>query len=159
MKNKFLAPRNNQARSAFTLTELIVLLAIICALGAFIMPPIYRTRLDMNESAARETLHMLHSAQVSWKQHTGSWARLQSVAYAPGPASELEPFMPFLSGNEEGVAYLGGYRFSQTLDVTGTPDGCIAEPITKGFSGKVRFSLNYETGEIMELPGLATANN
>ncbi len=159
MKNKFFVSRKNQARSAFTLTELIVLLTVICVIGAFAMPPIYRTRLKRNEASARETLQMLHSAQVSWKQHTGSWARLPSVAYAPGPASELEPFLPFIHASEDGVAYLGGYRYSQTLNPNGIPDGCLAEPITPNFSGRLLFALNYESGEIVELPGLGAANN
>lgn len=159
MKNRNQGPRQNQARSAFTLTELIVLLVAICVLGAFAMPPIYRTRIKMNESAARETLQMLRTAQLSWKQHTGSWARLHSVAYAPGPPSNLEPFLPFLHASEDGVAHLGGYRYSQILDANGVPDGCVAEPITPKFSGRNSFALNYQSGEVIELQGVATANN
>jgi type II secretory pathway pseudopilin PulG len=149
MKNKF-SPIRNQARSAFTLTELLVLLVVVCLVGAFVMPPIYRTRLKMNESAAKEVLQMLGSAQVTWKQETGSWARLSGIAYAPGPPSDLEPFMPFLHASELGVAHLGGYKFRQTLDAHGIPTGCVAAPITPGFSGKNSFTLDYKTQAIAE---------
>ncbi len=149
MKNKF-SPIRNQARSAFTLTELLVLLLVVCMVGAFVLPPIYRTRLNINEGAAKEVLQMLGSAQVTWKQETGSWARLSGIAYAPGPPSDLEPFMPFLQTNGPGVAHLGGYKFSQTLDVNGIPTGCVAAPITPGFSGKASFTLDYETQKIAE---------
>jgi type II secretory pathway pseudopilin PulG len=159
MKNRFFVSRKNQARSAFTLTELIFMLVVICILGAFAMPPIYRTRLTRNEESARETLQMLHSAQVSWKQRTGSWARLHLIAYAPGPPSDLEPFLPFIHANEDGVAYLGGYRYSQTLNANGIPYGCFADPITPHFSGRLHFDLNYETGEVVEMAGLDAANN
>ncbi len=159
MKNKTASIRSKQARSAFTLTELLVLLAVICVLGAIVMPPIYRTRIDMNEAAAKELLQMLHTSQTSWKQHTGSWARLHSVAYAPGPPSDLEPFMPFVHASEDGVAHVGGYRFTQTLDSRGIPNGCVAAPITPNFSGRLSYTLDYASGEIVELDPGSTANS
>ena len=98
---------------------------------------------------------MLASAQITWKEETGSYAKLHAISSAPGGPSDLEPFLPFLEIGDLGIANLGGYRYTQTLDSSESPDGCVAEPITRGFSGETIFSLNYATGELTELELLA----
>jgi type II secretory pathway pseudopilin PulG len=140
-----------QARSGFSLAELVVLLALLCIVGAFAMPRLYESRMALNENAAKEVLLMLASAQTVWREEMGSYARLRSISFAPGDPSDLEPFLPFLQAGELGFTNLGGYRYTQTLNSSEMPDGCVAEPITRGFSGKAIFSLNYATGELTEL--------
>jgi type II secretory pathway pseudopilin PulG len=145
-------PKNNfSARSGFSLAELVALLAVITAIGAFAMPRLYRERPAENEAAAVDVLQMLGSAQKSHRHATARWAQLFEIQFAPGRSSnDLEPFMPFFSGSDNFVNY-GGYHFLELTDSSGSPSGCLAAPITPGFSGNQVFRLDYASGDIERL--------
>jgi type II secretory pathway pseudopilin PulG len=141
-----------QARSGFSLTELVILLVVLTALGAFAMPKLYRPRPAVNEASAVDVLNMLGSAQRSHRQATGSWAELFQIQFAPGrEPNDLAPFMPFFSGSDNFVNY-GGYHYLELVDLNGRPAGCLATPITPGFSGRKTFRLTYADGSIEVLP-------
>ena len=137
-------PVSTPARPAgFRLSELVLLLVILMALGLVLMPSQYEDRSSDNERNAQDILRMIASAQERFRATEGQYAELFRLQFAPGrEPNELEPMMPFLPASAD-FAHYGGYTFQEVSDSLERPIGCIAEPRTPPFSGERVFEIRY----------------
>ena len=118
------------------------MIVVLVALGLVVLPSRYDDRRADNERQAQDVLRMIGSAQHSWRAATGEWAELYRLQWAPGDASDLEPFLPWLQVSSD-FAHYGGYRFQELTDGLGRPIGCLAQPNTPPFSGERSFEVLY----------------
>lgn len=136
--------------AGFRLSELVLLLVILLALGLVLMPAQYDDRRSDNERNAQDMLRMIATAQESFRAVEGQYAELFRLQFAPGrEPNELEPMMPFLPASAD-FAHYGGYTFQEVTDGLARPIGCIAEPRTPPFSGERVFEIRYgETDPVL----------
>ncbi len=119
--NSTCASSSPWATRGFGLAEMMIVLAIIVALSALLVPKAVSARLSANEHGAMQRLRAIHRAQVTVQiqrlvDEGGSYATLSELTKdLPQPivASTLIP-------NADGIAAVGGYRFQLFLpDLTG----------------------------------------
>ena len=101
-------------RGGFTLVELLVVIGIIAALAALIVPAVFQARVYAKNAAIKAEIDMLHMAIMNYKNEYGS--------FPPSPATSGEAFthiqqiFPRSSPSPSGVTvdtalvgWLGGY--------------------------------------------------
>ena len=131
--------------NGFRLSELVLLIVVLLALGLVLMPRFYDDRRADNERQAQDVLRMIASSQEVHRalDRRGEYVELYRLQVAPGEgANDLEPLMPFL-GVSADFAHYTGYRFQELTDGLARPVGCRAEPRTPPFSGKGVWEIRY----------------
>ena len=90
-------------KKAFTLIELLIVVAIILALAAMAIPNLLRSKMSANEASAVSSLHAIANAQTTYQvtyPHSGFADELTKLAYpAGGPA--LNRFVAVGSGGSK----------------------------------------------------------
>lgn len=63
------AQKNRTTRSAFTLIELMIVVAIIAIIAAIAIPSLLRSRISSNEVSAAGTLRSIVTSESTWRQN------------------------------------------------------------------------------------------
>ena len=127
---------NGQAR-AFTLVEIMIVVAIIALLAAIAIPNLLRARLSANEAAAQAAMRTIHTAVQSY--------RAVNTAF-PQSLSILSSVNPSYIDSVLGAGLKHGYSFSINSAATDT-FSAIAQPQSFGHTGVRSFYVD-ETGVI-----------
>ena len=109
--------------NGFRLSELVLLIVVLLALGLVLMPRFYDDRRADNERQAQDVLRMIASSQEVHRalDRRGEYVELYRLQFAPGEgANDLEPLMPFL-GVSADFAHYTGYRFQELTDGLARP--------------------------------------
>ncbi len=69
----------NRRKRAFTLVELMIVLAIIAIVAAFAIPNLMRSRMSANETGAVGSLRAIMSAQATYMNRHGVYGNLASL--------------------------------------------------------------------------------
>ncbi len=150
--------RTRRSERGYTLTELLVLIALITVLSLWGLPRALEPRLRLNETSAVELLRVLQSGRLAWEQQTGVPVTLVQLTGYLLPDEEAElprSLMPhgfFL--RDDGAVLRGGYRFRESYDRSAGPLGCWAWPKLREYSGREVYWLDYATGEVFRVDGL-----
>jgi prepilin-type N-terminal cleavage/methylation domain-containing protein len=124
MRNRLL--RNS--RRGFSLTELLIVIAIILIIVAAALPRLTRARMFAEETAAIRAVSVIHTAQTQYYSQFGRYA--SSLAELGPPASGTPgPAGADLIDRELGEGRKGGYLFT----VTGDPQGYKVTAVPKQF--------------------------
>ncbi len=129
----------NRSKKAFTLVELMIVLAIIAIVAAFAIPNLMRSRMSANETGAIGSLRTLMSAQGTYMNRYNQYGSLEQLA-AEGLIDRS------LSNGRK-----SGYLFGQVDDGTSMYSYCFgAIPVEDGRSGQKEFCVTQE-GVIYEI--------
>ncbi len=122
----------SRRKKAFTLVEIMVVIAIIAALAAFAIPNLLRSKVNANESNAQATLKTISTAIESYgAANDGNY---------PTAFSDLTGATPPYLNEDYTDAARQGYDFiCGTL--TATDYSCTATPVACGTSGTKIFTI------------------
>ena len=122
------------AKKAFTLIEILIVVAIIALLGAIAVANLLRAKVNANESAAIASLSTISTGQQGWRGSHSSFASSLSDL-----GNEIPPYIDSIlaSGQKE------GYNFEVT-SATGSSFVAIANPITQGSTGIRSYCISDE---------------
>lgn len=132
MRNRILS----QSRRGFSLTELLIVIAIILIIVAAALPRLTRARMFAEETAAIRAVSVIHTAQTQYYSQFGRYAT--SLAELGPPASgSAGPNGADLVDRELSEGRKGGYLFN----VQGTQQGYVvsAQPKQFGTNGSRTF--------------------
>ena len=121
-------------RAAFTLIELMIVVAIIAIIAAIAIPNLLRARLQSNEASAVENLRTISTAQISYHTAKGIYGTFEELATA-------DPESGFLVKTWAQDVIKGGYRFAMDA-VTDGDFVCYADPRVEGKSGNRFFRVD-----------------
>ncbi len=124
------------SRRGFSLTELLIVIAIILIIVAAALPRLTRARMFAEETAAIRAVSVMHTAQTQYYSQFGRYAA--SLAELGPPASGAAgPNGADLLDRELGEGRKGGYMFA----IQGNPQGYIitAQPKQFGTNGSRTF--------------------
>ncbi len=124
------------SRRGFSLTELLIVIAIILIIVAAALPRLTKARMFAEETAAIRAVSVMHTAQTQYYSQFGRYA--VSLAELGPPASgSAGPNGADLLDRELGEGRKGGYLFN----LTGNPQGYVisAQPKQFGTNGNRTF--------------------
>lgn len=121
-------------RSAFTLVEIMIVVAIIALLAAIAIPNLLRARLTANDSVAQATLKAMATAAETY-------ASANSGQYPGDMNSMTTAVPPFISTNWVTRGPFSGYTFGAgIMGVTGYAFD--ATPVTVGTTGTRSYTIS-----------------
>ena len=124
-------------RSAFTLVELMIVLAIIAIIAAFAIPNLMKSRMSANETSAVGSLRALMSAEETYQNRFGVYGSLEQLS------SEKLVDASIAAGKKS------GYRIAR-LDTGSNYAYCfVASPVDDGKSGQKKYCITQQ-GTIYE---------
>ena len=146
-------------RTAFTLVEILIVVAIIALLAAIAIPSLLRTRLNANEETAQSTIEMVSRACERYRaaQRIPSYDPAGPPAPANMAVTAANP--PYLDAGIFAAAGRQGYIFTYTpmAEVGNVTQQyvCGGEPVTINVTGGRTFAIN-ETGVLRVQAGKST---
>ncbi len=132
MRNRIL--RNS--RRGFSLTELLIVIAIILIIVAAALPRLTRARMFAEETAAIRAVSVIHTAQTQYYSQFGRYAT-SLTELGPPTSGAAGPNGADLVDRELSEGRKGGYNFN----IIGDPQGYIvsAQPKQFGTNGSRTF--------------------
>jgi type IV pilus assembly protein PilA len=130
------ARRTQSRRRGFSLTELLIVIAIILIIVAAALPRLTKARMFAEETAAIRAVSVVHTAQTQYYSQFGRYAT-SLTELGPPTSGNAGPNGADLVDREIGEGRKGGYIFT----VQGTPQGytVIAVPKQFGTNGSRTF--------------------
>ena len=120
--------------SAFTVMEMLIVVAIVATIAAIIIPNLFMARRTANESAAKNNLHNMATAAETLYAAKNRY---------PNDLAEFETYFPsikdFCSDLTGTKTQCKGYEFSCISDVSGYTFE--ANPITSGITGSIIYTV------------------
>ena len=100
--------------AGFTLTELLIVVAIIACLAGIAVPGLIRARVSSNEASAVGSMHAIRRAQATFSASCGGGGYAVALAdLANAPLSGGQPFLPSdLAAAFPGGTPKSGYEFT-----------------------------------------------
>ena len=117
-----------QSRRGFSLTELLIVIAIILIIVAAALPRLTRARMFAEETAAIRAVSVIHTAQTQYYSQFGRYATTLSELGTPASGA-AGPAGADLLDRELGEGRKGGYLFT----VQGNPQGYVVAGTPKQF--------------------------
>lgn len=132
MRNRIL----RQGRRGFSLTELLIVIAIILIIVAAALPKLTKARMFATETAAIRAVSVVHTAETQYYSQFGRYAT-SLTELGPPTSGTAGPNGADLLDGQLANGEKGGYRFT----VQGTPTGYVvsAIPTQFGTSGSRTF--------------------
>ena len=130
------------SKKAFTLVEIMIVVAIIALLAAIAIPNLLRAKMSSNDSLAQSTIRALSTA-------TETYVTKNNGIY-PSDISDLTGVTPPYISRDYCSATLAGYQYS----CTNTPSvgyTYVAEPSLIGTTGTTTYTIT--TGGVLTPPG------
>ena len=132
---------------AFSLIELLIVVAVILVIAAIAIPSLMRSRAAANQASAVGSLHVLNTAEATYSSTYGGYS--PTLGYLGPPSNGTTPVPSgaglidsILSGGSAGAteSSKSGYTFTYAPGVADTAGRIysytiIADPITPGSSG------------------------
>lgn len=121
-------------RKAFTLVEIMIVVAIIALLAAIAIPNLLRAKISANDALAKSTLRALSTASETYStSNAGSYpGAIASLTNATPPYINREFVGETISGFEYSANMSSGsYTFTATPELVGT-SGTTTYTITTG---------------------------
>jgi prepilin-type N-terminal cleavage/methylation domain-containing protein len=140
-------PRHEEA---FSLIELLIVVAIILVIAAIAIPSLIRSRIAADQASAIESLRVLGTSEVTYAAIFGSGYSSTLAALGPVPPGDVATASAAgLIDDLLASGYKSGYHFTYTptlLDPSGRYNGytILADPLQVGISG-VNFYYEDET--------------
>jgi len=124
-------------REAFTLVELMIVLAIIAIIAAFAIPNLMKSRMSANETSAVGSLRALMSAEETYQNRFGVYGSLAQLSSEKLVDASL------------GAGQKSGYRIG-SIDTGSNYAYCFAAaPVDDGKSGEKEYCITQQ-GSIYE---------
>ena len=117
-----------QSRRGFSLTELLIVIAIILIIVAAALPRLTKARMFAEETAAIRAVSVVHTAQTQYYSQFGRYAATLTEL-GPPVSGNAGPTGADLVDRELGEGHKGGYLFT----VQGTPQGYVVQGTPKQF--------------------------
>jgi type IV pilus assembly protein PilA len=159
--------RTTLGHSGFTVTELLIVIAITGIIAAIAIPGMLRARRTANEAAAIGSLRALNSAESSYSAGAGKggFAPLLTTLAAPCPGSTVGFISPDLSIDP---AIKSGYTITVAASASSSPgptdcNGVVTEtayyttavPVTTGTTGLRAFASSGAGAIFFDAAGVA----
>jgi type IV pilus assembly protein PilA len=139
-------------QSGFSLTELIIVVAVILVILAIAVPRLLHARIRANEASAAASIRALHSAEALYASNypaLGYSAKLINLGRNGTTCESISSTSFCLIDDALAAGIKSGYVFNLTGDGA-TPDNGYninAVPISNGYTGQCSFSSD-ESGSI-----------
>lgn len=122
---------------AFTLVEIMIVVAIIGLLASIAIPNLIRARLNANESAAKASLRTIGTAMESYRA-------ADPTSVYPSALTDLSGATPPYIDSVLGAGSKQGYTFSApTVGSNGNTYYITAAPITANVTGTNSFCIDH----------------
>ncbi len=116
------------ARRGFSLTELLIVIAIILIIVAAALPRLTRARMFAEETAAIRAVSVIHTAQTQYYSQFGRYA-VSLTELGPPTSGSAGPAGADLLDKELSEGHKGGYMFA----IQGNPQGYVVSGQPKQF--------------------------
>ncbi len=149
-------PMEKPRQSGFSVTELLIVIAVILVVLAIAIPRILHARMNANAASAAASIHAIHSAEATYAisyPQVGYSASLLNLGKNGSTCETVSSTNACLIDDMLAAGIKSGYVFDLTGDGA-TPDAAYnvtAKPISNGFSGQCSFSSD-QTGSIQAQP-------
>jgi len=108
-------------RQGFTLSEIVIVVAIIVLLAAIAIPNIMRIRLNANETSAISSIRAISAAAQSYKVNTGLYpANLYSLGPETVTGTPAAAYCAAVYYLDERLGYEGSQKDGYVFNLTGT---------------------------------------
>lgn len=136
-------------RRAFTLVEIMIVVAIIALLAAIAIPKLLSARLQTNEASAQAALETIAKAEVTYRSANASYATLAQLGAPPTGPAYIDAA---LAGGTK-----SGYNFA-TKDVQAGSFCASAVPATANVTGVRSFCVTEDGVVRVQAAGGAIAD-
>lgn len=143
-------------QSGFSVTELLIVIAVILVVVAIAIPRLLHARMNANAASAAASIQAIHSAEATYAMtypQVGYAASLFNLGKNGSACETVSSTNACLIDDSLATGIKSGYVFDLTGDGA-TPDATYsvtANPISNGFSGQCSFSSD-QTGSIQMRP-------
>lgn len=140
-------------QSGFSLTELIIVVAVILVIVAIAVPRLLHARIRANEASAAASIRAIHTAEAVYASNfpaIGYSTRLANLGRNGSTCESISSTNACLIDDALASGIKNGYMFDLTGDGA-TPDNAYninAAPVSNGYTGQCSFSAD-QSGSIL----------